>query len=139
RGGTRTVVQRRQGPVFGGGQYRDLSCRTARKSVVSAGAGAGRRRSRDGAKPGLDLEPAGRFRVVYRNQSAAVPDQYQLKSRYFQADLSGSQRWPLNSFANASTEPLSSFWSPSSSPLDSSARLRFGPADSSFVETTGLL
>src|SRR5712675_3183896 len=59
--------------------------------------------------------------------------------RYFQADLSTSQRWPLNSFASASTEPLSSFCSPSSSPPDSSARLSFGPAVSSFVETTGLL
>src|SRR5437660_12467860 len=62
-----------------------------------------------------------------------------LEQGYFQADLSASQRLPLNSFASASTEPLSSFWSPSSSPLDSSARLSVGPAVSSFVETTGLL
>src|ERR1700682_3993232 len=58
---------------------------------------------------------------------------------YFQTDLSMSQRWPLNSFASASTEPLSSFGSPSSSLLDSSVRLSFGPAVSSAVETAGLL
>src|SRR5260370_4813836 len=57
---------------------------------------------------------------------------------YLQADLSRSQRWPLNSFASASTEPLSSFCSPSSSLLASSVRLSFGPAASSAVEMTGL-
>src|ERR1700730_2468979 len=60
------------------------------------------------------------------------------KRRYFQADLSASQRWALNSFASASTEPLSSFASPSSSALASSARLSFAPAVSSVVEMTGL-
>src|SRR5258708_22365832 len=60
------------------------------------------------------------------------------RRRYFQTDLSASQRWALNAFASASTEPLSSFCSPSSSPLDSSVRLSFGPAVSSAVEMTGL-
>src|SRR5450631_811557 len=60
------------------------------------------------------------------------------KLRYFQADLSASQRWALNSFASALTEPLSSFASPSSSALASSARLSFAPAVSSVVDMTGL-
>src|SRR6267142_5511550 len=60
------------------------------------------------------------------------------RRRYFQTDLSASQRWALNAFASASTEPLSSFWSPSSSPLNSSVRLSFGPALSSVVEMTGV-
>src|ERR1700682_2929756 len=62
-----------------------------------------------------------------------------MKTGYFQTDLSVSQRWPLNSFASASTEPLSFLGSPpSSSPLDSSDRFSLGPVPSSDVVITGL-
>src|SRR5258705_12174746 len=58
---------------------------------------------------------------------------------YLHTLLSASQRWPLNSFASASTEPLSSFGSPpSSSPVDSSDRFNLGPVPSSAVVITGL-
>ena len=61
------------------------------------------------------------------------------RAPYFHTDLSASQRWPLNSFASASTEPLSSFGSPpSSSPVDSSDRFSFAPVPSSAVVITGL-
>src|SRR5262245_36352472 len=63
-----------------------------------------------------------------------------LQQDHFHTLLSASQRWPLNSFASASTEPLSSVGSPpSSSPEeDSSDRFSFAPLPSSAVEITGL-
>src|SRR3981081_952810 len=68
---------------------------------------------------------------------ASTPDH--ALSVHFQADLSASQRWPLNSLASASTEVISSFWSPSSSLLGASARLSFAPVPSSAVVMAGLL
>ncbi len=102
--------------IFVAGQFEDRACPPAKAqaddALIAALGEAGtwkrqgdlsrsseRRRLRFCSIP---TEPAGRF--------------------YFQADLSESQRWPLNSFASASTEPLSSVWSPSSSPLTSAAR-----------------
>src|SRR6267154_305615 len=40
RGGAGTLVQGRQGPVFGGGQYRDLRCRRHGEPKLSAGSRA---------------------------------------------------------------------------------------------------
>ena len=54
--------------------------RSAAGSRLPAGAGAGRRRTGRGLDRGRDLEAAGRSGVVHRNQAAALPDQYQLKS-----------------------------------------------------------
>src|SRR6267154_5609844 len=78
RGGAGTLVQGRQGPVFGGGQYRDLRCRRHGEPKLSAGSRASRRRADRRAERRGDLETAGRFRLVHRHQDAAVSAQYQL-------------------------------------------------------------
>ncbi len=80
RGHARTVVQGRQGPVFNCRQHRDLCRRSVGGSRLPTGAGAGRRRTGRSIERGRDLEAAGRFRFIHRNETAALPSQYQLKS-----------------------------------------------------------
>src|SRR5438552_53110 len=83
--------------------------------------------------------PDGRLRPVLSSNHPKAHGCGSCLSGHFQADLSVSQRWPLNALASASTDALSSFWSPSSSLLGASARLSFAPALSSAVVMAGLL
>jgi hypothetical protein len=76
RGHARTVVQGRQGPVFNCRQHRDLCRRSVGGSRLPTGAGAGRRRTGRSIERGRDLEAAGRFRFIHRNETAALPSQH---------------------------------------------------------------
>ena len=77
RGGARTLVQGRQGPVFGGGQYRDLRRRRDGEPHLPAGSRAGRRRSDRGAdamrRPGSGRAISSRSSAPRRCGSGSIP------------------------------------------------------------------
>src|SRR6185437_7165998 len=87
RGGdARSVVQGRQGPVFGRRQYRDLCSRSGRGPRLLTGAGGSRRSTGHRLERGHQLEAGERLHFIHRTQIAALPSQYQLERDEIRSD-----------------------------------------------------